>query len=746
MIINKKIKRTMLENKAQYMGSLALIIISCMLYTMFNQLAVNMNRMTTSFEKNYSQDDASFITAKPLTNLDVLQTKFNLKIEKGGSFDYEISRGKTLRIFSENIKVDIPAIISGSKLSPNGILIDPSYAKANGLKIGDKLNIKNKKLTINGFMSLPNYVYVLKSETDIMNNPNTFGIAVISKNNFINLNLGNNFYSIKFNNQNDKQNKISKLKNYLKTQNTAVLSWINIDENPRITYVTAKIESIKSVSSVMPIAILLLTCTLTGIVILRMLEKEAIIIGALYALGYRKKEILKHYLIYSISIAFIGGIIGTILGGITLKPMVNFMVSYFNMPTDSLSFDFKYAAISIILPIIFLFISSYFIINRELKYSPVDLMRGGKDTGKVNFLERKLKLNKLNFNSKFKLRQQLRNIPRSLLLLFGIITSTMLLLLGFASKNSIDYLMQDSITNTYKYNYEYVFSSLKLDSPPIGEKFSETAFTLKNNTKTTITAYGINPNTKYILLKDKSHNFINKNKVIITRALADKLNVKENDTIKIINKFNSKEYSIKIDEIAETYVSQNLYMPLSKLNNMLNYPEGSYIGIWSSTKINIPEKELISSSNIDDFKNALKTLTEPLQYSIGSISLMSFMIGLIIIYVVTSMIIEENKINISLMKILGYKKKEIFSLILNSSSFIVIIGYILGIPLLLSSLKAMFKSVTRDMNLSFQVKLNFTSIIIGFIVIYITYYISSFLNRKKIMKISMVEALNSARD
>ena len=34
---------------------------------------------------------------------------------------------------------------------------------------------------ISGFMSLPNYIYPLKSEGDILTDPNNFGIAVIKK-------------------------------------------------------------------------------------------------------------------------------------------------------------------------------------------------------------------------------------------------------------------------------------------------------------------------------------------------------------------------------------------------------------------------------------------------------------------------------------------------------------------------------------------------------------------------------------
>lgn len=60
MIINKKIKRTMLAGKSQYIGSLVLIVFSCLLFTMFNLVSRNLTKLSSSFEKDYRQEDASF--------------------------------------------------------------------------------------------------------------------------------------------------------------------------------------------------------------------------------------------------------------------------------------------------------------------------------------------------------------------------------------------------------------------------------------------------------------------------------------------------------------------------------------------------------------------------------------------------------------------------------------------------------------------------------------------------------------
>lgn len=747
MIVNKKIKRTMLESKSQYLGSLVLIILSCLLFTMFNLLSINMADLSSSFEQDYKQEDASFMTDKAINDIKALEARFNASIEETRSVDYPVSENKTLRIFSQNIKVNIPAIIEGEALSSGDILIDPAYAKANKIKIGDSIKIYDKDFTIAGFMSLPNYIYPLRTESDIMNDPNHFGIAVMEKSDFYSLNRGNRFYAVRFNgDRNNVADNISQLKTSIRNENVTILSWMNITDNPRVTFVTAKLEGIDQMSTSAPIAILFLTCILTGIVMWRMLKKESAIIGTLYALGYRKKEILKHYLLYPLTISLLGGILGTILGALTLRPMLNFMVSYFNMPVGSLNFSTSYIIISILLPIIFLMICSYFVINKSLKNSPVDLMRGGKEKSKVSFIERKVRLDRLKFHTKFMIREQLRSIPRSAFLLLGIIMATMMLLFGFVAKSSIDYLMKDSFNEAFQYNYHYVFNSVQQGKPEKGEAFSEIPFVMQSDSKVNFTVYGVSPDSRYISFKDTSGNVLKSDKIIITRPLADSLNVKPHDTLQVVNRLDSKEYSITVDSIAETYVGHYIYMPLDTLNDMLGFPSGSYIGLWSSEKLDIPENRLLASVTVDDMRKAFDTMTQPLQASMGTIAFMAFIIGLVIIYVVTSLIIEENRESISLMKVLGYRRKEVYSLILNSSSFIVVVGYILGVPLVLASLSAMYGSVTKGMNLSLPVTINYSYVLIGFVIIYLTYELSKLLSRRKVNRISMAEALKSGME
>ncbi|MCM3746459.1 FtsX-like permease family protein [Paenibacillus pasadenensis] len=747
MGLGRKTRRTILERKAQYFGTAALIALSCLLYTLFNQLSFNTDAGTAAFVTDYAQEDASFVTAAPLSGISGLEARFGLLIEQGESFDDTVSEGRTLRVFAEMSKVNKYAVIKGRPLSAeNDLLLDPAYAKTNGISIGDTITIRGSSFTVAGFMSLPHYIYPLKKESDLLNAPGSFGIAVIGKDKYKSFETESHFYSVKVmgNAGTNADAKLEELKKHLKQQGTVILKWMNTDENPRVTLSTSKMDSMKTIGSIMPVAILLLTCVLTAVVMQRMLARESVIIGTLYAQGYRRGEITRHYLCYPLFVALGGAVAGTVLGLAALRPMLDYMTGYFNIPIASVSLSITHLAVSLLLPLGLLLVSVYAAIRRKLVHTPIELLRGGGEQRKTGFLERRAKLDRLKFAAKFKIREQLRSVPRSLFLLLGVALATMLLLLGFTMKSSIDYMLKDSYESTYKYRYEYMFNSMRQGAPPNGgETFSAAPFASGPGSPINFTAYGVISDTHSISLNNRNGKPIAFDRVVITKPLAERLNVKPDDTIKMVSKLDSRLYSIKVDEVADSYVGELLFMPLESFNELLGFPAESYLGVWSQQPLNIPDHELLSSSTAAEMRQAFDSLTQPMQAMLGVISLLSFMIGLIVIYVVTSLIIEENKDNISLMKVLGYRKKEVYSLILNSSAVTVVLGFLLGVPLLVFSLKAMYRSLADSAGIVMPVKMSVVYVGVGFVIIYLIFELSKAMSKKKIAAIPMAEALKS---
>lgn len=727
----------MLAHKSQYIGSIILIIISCILYSSFNISMTDSLDNLADFRISSNLEDASFMVQNPIQDLHELENKYDLMLEERKSIDVNYDSSSVLRVLQAAEKIDKYAVVKGKALQHQGdILIDQGFADAHSLSIGDYIKINNVKFKIAGYMTTPDYVYPLKSESDVLKNPKTFGIAVISKEDMGMLGTHLTYYSVKYN-----KNNAEEFKNALENSNV-LIQWINKKDNNRIVFIDSDLRGGVAVGKYLPITILLLTCILISIVLTRLIKGEYFEIGTLYSLGYRKKEILAHYLRYSLIISVTGSITGTVIGSFLVKPLLSMVISYYNLPLLTINFNLKYIIISLLLPLIFLMPVTYIVINRVLKLTPLQLMRGGRNKTKVNFIEKKIKLDRFNFNTKFKIREIIRSLPRTLLLILGVTFASMLLLLGFATKDSMDYVVNKSYKDISS-NYAYTFKTFQSGNTYPGEKRSISMFTtnLNNNSKD-FAICGVQKDSKLLNMVDEDNNPIDFNQVVMTKSLSDRLHIHPGDEIKVKNKLNSKEFTIKIDKIAQSYIGDTIYMPLQSFNKLNGYPESSYLMIDSKEKLSLPQDMLLSVTTKQDLIDGYDTLLKPFRYMIGGIASVAFIIGLIVIYVVTSLLIEENKGNISMLKILGYKNREISSLILNSSSILVILGFIISVPLLLTSLAGFFSLMTESLDITIPAKLNLINILISFIVIMTAYELSKLLNKRKILSVSMSKSLN----
>ncbi len=743
MVIHRKIPRTMLRSPSQYIGATVLILLNCLLFTMFTLLAVNMTAMMASFERENVQEDAQFVTTAPVGDVAALENRFDARIEESASFDYALSPDRTLRVFRETGKVDLPAVLTGKAPGAGEILLDPAFAEANRLNIGSRLEIDGRSFAVSGTFALPSYIYPIQADSDIVVDSSKFGIAVVGGADFDALGRGNPFYAVKFNDAAaDKQALGAQLRQALQSRGVGIARWTDTQDNKRVSIVTTKIDGISRVSTVAPLAILLLSCVLTGIVIRRLIRREAAVIGTLYALGYRRGELYAHYMRYPVLIALLGGAAGTLLGALLFRPMLDVMLAYFNLPAIKLRFDVLVLAQSLLAPVLFLAAGTYLVLLRELSHSPVALMRGTAKRGRIHALERALKLDKWRFPEKFMVRGQLRSPSRLLFLFAGVAFASMLLLLGFTAKSSIDYFLNGSIRDSFHFEYEYLYKTVHTEAPPSGtESFSAAAFLPAGGGSDDFLIAGIDPDTQFIALKDQGGAPMDTRGVIMTKPLSDKLGVTAGDAVAVENKVSGRQYDVTIDAIADSYIGEYIFMPLDAYNSLFDFPAGSYLGLWSREKLPIDAAQLYSVKSVQDSIDAFGILVQPLGDAVGVLAVISFVIGMTVIYVVTSLIIEESRGDISLMKIFGYRKKEIARLVLNGSAPVVFVGYLAGVPLILLSMTGLYASLTSGIDLTMPVTLDYPYIIAGFAVVYLIFTLAKALSGKKLGRIAMSEAL-----
>lgn len=241
-------------------------------------------------------------------------------------------------------------------------------------------------------------------------------------------------------------------------------------------------------------------------------------------------------------------------------------------------------------------------------------------------------------------REQLRSLSRLLFLLFGVTVATMLLLWGFALQSGFDKLLTSGVTDTYDFVYEYTFDELRYEPLPAGaEPTSSALFVPVGDDTRSFYVTGIMPNSSMLTLVDETGARLSTDQVIITRPLANQLKATPGSTVTIVRKLDGRIFTLQIDRIAETYSGKFIFMPWAEFNRSFGMPEGSYNGAFSNVLLDLPADQSYSVVTLEEKIAGVREAIAPTRVMVGVLATLAFIIGVIVISVVTSLMVEESR-------------------------------------------------------------------------------------------------------
>ncbi|MBW3112202.1 ABC transporter permease [Bacillus sp. MCCB 382] len=742
MPLRKKLLRTIMEKKAQFFSAWLLIVISSTVFYSFTAAGANLIDNLNIFYSENKVEDAQFVTQEPLKDVEGIESATGTELEERYLSDVPYGSDATLRVLDATQDVNLYSIVEGERLSSDqDIMVDKGFAGAHDISIGEDVQLYGRTFRVSGFMAIPDYIYPLKDESGFLKNPDAFGVAVVNQDVLEKWDTQQVYYSVRF--SGESRDELKKQLNQI----TQIIKWTDKKENNRISFIKGDIAGVKKMGEFLPIGILLISMVIILILLWRLMKKEYVQIGTLYALGFRKGEIIRHYLSYAGLLAVSGSFAGTVLGWTLLHPLLSTFAAYYNLPVLEVDPHGAYLLTSLLLPLVLFIPLTYYLVQRVLKIPPVSLIKGGELKVKVSRLERLFKLKKITFKRKFVIREIVRNVPRVLFLLTGVVFATVLLLFGFVTKNSMEYLVSDHFQQVYNYEYSYLLKAPETDPPESGQVGSTAPFTIEGKTgEEMATITGLKAENTAIQLKDSKGNKLTFTSVIINQSLSDKIGIEEGDTIEVTNELSGRSFEVTVDRIAVSYLGNMVYMPLKEYNQLNGYPAGSYTEIYSNKELTMPKENIVATTKLSETVSGFKEMIKPLNYGVAAIAFVAAIIAVIIIYILISLLIEENSFKISLMKVIGYPEKSIAGMMIGYNRWFIILGFLIGIPVTLLSISSFMNSITAEMNVTIPVQLDWMSVLICFVIIMASYYVSLWLNRRKLNGISMTEAINRSTE
>ena len=668
-----------------------------------------------SFDK-YNIENGNFRTAEKVYRSQWKDIEASgVKLYENFYIEEELDNGSTMRFFRNREQVNKVCLMEGEM--PEGedeIAIDRMYADNNSLKAGDIITRGKKSWRITGLVALSDYSALFQDNNDSMFDSVKFGVGIVTPEGFEALNqdkLQYNYSWIYNKQPKDEKQEKEVSEDLMEDIGKAVTleAFVPRYLNQAIIFTGDDMGGDKAMVIMLLYIVIVIMAFVFGITISNTIRKEAGVIGTLRASGYTRQELIRHYMTLPVLVTLAGAVVGNILGYTVFKDVCAAMYyGIYSLPTYVTIWNAEAFLLTTVVPVVIMVLINYAVLRYRLQLSPLKFLRrdfSGKKQKRAIYLSPKI-----GIFSRFRLRVIFQNTSNYIVLFIGVVFANLLLFFGMLLPSALDHY-QLEIRNNMLAKYQYmlsvpasVTSGNKLDSMislleyymdtrtdnKDAEKFSAYSLnTLPGKYKSEeILLYGVEPDSKYI------HADLSGDGVYISSAYADKFRIKEGDTITLKEKYESDEYSFKVDGIYEYTAGLCVFMERSNLNEIFDLGDDYFGGYFSNTEIkDIKEKYIGSVVNLESLTKISRQLDVSMGDMMGMMYGFAVIIFLVVIYLLSKVIIEKNAQSISITKILGYTDGEISRLYILSTSLVVVFCLLLSLPIERQVMEVLFREM-----------------------------------------------------
>lgn len=788
-MLKKKMFRDIKQNLSQFITIFLMVLIGVMVYVGIEAYMDGMTSAADNFYKNNNIQDLNVMGNLSDKDLDKIKSLDNVKdAEKKlvvNAIDKDNKDKTYLLSFIDSNNISKFHVMDGEKFDVNkkGAWVDNFYAEKNNLKVGDTIKIKYDTFSLEekilGLINVPDHIYDVKDESELVPNRENFGFVYLSVNEIpesyikdlvmkemkitdekifdkyvkdfnykeyipynyimVDVNKKKNVKSVK----EDIEDNVSNAKAIVKIEDTLSYQRYQgeIDEGASYVGIFSGLFLF--------IAMLSVITTMT-----RVVKKQKLQIGTMKALGIKNSKIVMHYVGYGFFVSLAAAIVGIILGKYFIGTFfLNMEMDYFEVPNGVPVVKPLSYLVALLVVMVVSFIT-YLTCRKELFKKPAEALRNEVPNVKVSSLNLSTKgiFKKLNFSSKWNLRDIFRNKFRTVTAVVGIVGCCMLIVCAFGMLNSMNHFIKLQFEDLYNFNYKLSLNAnikddeLKVLTDKYGNNTSETlTIETKIGKEREANTIFVTNAGNLVRFQNENGKFIKVNKnngVYITRKLADQKNLKVGDTIKWHIYGVNKYYESKIVGLTKDPQVQNLTMTKEYLESLdIDYkPDSLYTNTDLKGIKDIKNVSLVQ--DINELKNSLESMLSMMKSMIMLIIVFAIGLGAIIIYNMGILSYSEKQYQFATLKVLGFSDKKIRKIFVQQNNWITILSIIIGLPTGYYMTSWIFKSVIAD-NYDFSAYINLSTYLIAIIGTILVSTIVSRMLSKKVNKIDMVSSLKA---
>ena len=449
-------------------------------------------------------------------------------------------------------------------------------------------------------------------------------------------------------------------------------------DNPRMDAAAGDVVINRFAGILAGIILMVLFTYVISVFVIHNIEKESSVIGALYALGVTRGQLLFHYLLNPLLISSLGGAVGCILGFSEYGTgwQMGDSIAYYSLPPMRIVTPGYLLFYSLIMPPVTAAVVNYLVINKKLKCTALSLLRNEQTAGKAGRIQN-MNLGDMKFLLRFQIRQMLREIRSAFAVVIGMFICLLILMMSIDCAVLCINFGNACLEET-KYAYMYTYKYPTEDVPEGGtpayvENLKKEAYGYNLD----VTVLGIDDDNPYfpIVTADK------KNEIVISSAAAQKFGVKVGEKLVLSDEVNERDYAFTVKDIVSFTSGVYVFLDRDIMQELFDQEDDYYNVVFADHALDIDNGRLyatVSKENVEESSQIFTDMMGPMVVMLVAISALIFMI---VMYLMMKVMIDRSAFSISLMKVFGYRRREIRRLYLDGNFYVILLGALICVPL-----------------------------------------------------------------
>lgn len=485
------------------------------------------------------------------------------------------------------------------------------------------------------------------------------------------------------------------------------------------------------------VIIFVLLAYVISVFVVHSIESESSIIGTLYSMGVTKNDLLLHYISLPVVVTFIAGLLGLVMAstGIMAPMIAESSYQYFSIPEFSFSVPKYLWVYSLVCPPLMAVIVNVLVIRSKLNRTALSLIRNEVKQGK----NRKIKLGKMEFVKAFRIRQMVREMRSTVAVVLGMFLALLVFMIAVDCYTLCTNIVKDYANDT-KFEYMYTLKYPGKEVPDDAE--AAYAHTCKKNTmgfNFDITILGIDDENKFFDVDPGD----SRTDVVISNAFAEKFGLKTGDEFVVTDDEKEMKYAFSVKDITQYSAGFYIFMDIDEMRDMMGKSGDYYNVLFSDKKLDVDPGRLYSTTSRADVIKGTSVFTDLMMPMIYTLSIASSVIFCVVMYLMMKVMIDRSAQNISLIKVFGYRRKEIKKLYLDGNFYVIAIGALIVLPLSKIIMNSMFPFMISNVTCGLNLNVSKQFFIIIYAVIILLYLLINKILVKRLDKYTPAEILKN---